>query len=163
DFAGSRIGAVGSVDVRTLAPRGALTLDLEVRTPDGLAAAVEKFSAPLAAALRGAAGRLLPANLHGVFGGDAQAAREAGIPDGVAFRINGSAGASGFDLKGVAELPLGDGSLAASLDRLAYSKVAVASRVDVHDGRALVEAAGLDRILDVDDRAGRLDFEALGR
>jgi AsmA-like C-terminal region/AsmA family len=162
DFAGSRVGAVGSVDIRTLAPRGAVTLDIEVRRPDGLAAAVEKFSAPLAAALRGAAGRLLPANLHGAFGGDAQAAREAGIPDGAAFRINGSAGAFGLDLKGVAELPLGDGLPAASLGRLAHSKVAVAGRVDVHDGRALMEAAGLDRLLDVDDRAGRLDFEALG-
>jgi hypothetical protein len=163
-FAGSSLAAAGSVDLRTLAPRGAITFDLDVGAPEAVAAAVEKFSAPAAAALRSAvAARLLPASLHGVVGGDAQAARAAGIPDGASFSINGGAGAFWFELKGAAELPPAEGSLAASLDRLAQSKVAVAGQVDARDGHALVEAAGLDQIVSVDDGIGRIDLQASGR
>jgi uncharacterized protein involved in outer membrane biogenesis len=162
DVAGSRLAAAGSVDIRTLAPRGAITFDLDVGAADAVAAAVEKFSAPAAAALHSATmGRLLPASLHGVIGGDAQAARAAGIPDGASFSVDGSAGPFWFDMKGAMELPPAAGS--PSFARIAPSKIAVAGNVDVRDGRTLLEAAGLDRLLSVNDRTGRVDFWVSGR
>ncbi len=162
DFGGARIAAAGSIDIRTLAPRSAITLDLDVNAPDGVAALVEKLSAPAAATLRRTAPRLLPARLRGSFAGDAQAAREAGMAAGLSFKIDGSAGAFALNLQGIAEVP-SDGSLLATFVQLDPAKVVVGGRIDARDGRALVEAVGLDRLLSVDDRAGRLDFKASGR
>jgi large subunit ribosomal protein L24 len=162
DFGGARVAAAGSIDIRTLAPRSAITLDLDVNAPDGVAALVEKFSAPAAATLRRTAPRLLPARLRGSFAGDAQAAREAGMAAGLSFKIDGSAGAFALNLQGVAEVP-SDGSLLATFVQLDPAKVVVGGRIDARDGRALIETVGLDRLLSVDDRAGRLDFKASGR
>ena len=162
DFGGARVAAAGSIDIRTLAPRSAITLDLDVNAPDGVAALVEKLSAPAAATLRRTAPRLLPARLRGSLAGDAQAAREAGMAAGLSFKIDGSAGAFAFNLQGVAEVPSG-GSLLAAFVQPDPAKVVVGGRIDARDGRALVETVGLDRLLSVDDRAGRLDFTASGR
>jgi uncharacterized protein involved in outer membrane biogenesis/tetratricopeptide (TPR) repeat protein len=162
DFGGARVAAMGSIDIRTLAPRSAIMLDLDVNAPDGVAGLVEKLSAPAAATLRRTAPRLLPARLRGSFAGDAQAAREAGMAAGLSFKIDGSAGAFALNLQGVAEVP-SDGSLLATFVQLDPAKVVVGGRIDARDGRALVEAVGLDRLLSVDDRAGRLDFKASGR
>ncbi len=162
DFGGARVAAAGSIDMRTLAPRSAITLDLDVNAPDGVAALVEKLSAPAAATLRRTAPRLLPARLRGSLAGDAQAAREAGMAAGLSFKIDGSAGAFALNLQGLAEVP-SDGSLLATFVQLDPAKVVVGGRIDARDGRMLVEAVGLDRLLSVDDRAGRLDFKASGR
>src|SRR5262249_49966069 len=142
DFGGTRVAAAGSFDMRTLAPRGAIRLDLDMRAADGVAMLVEKFSAPAAAALRGATSRLLPAQLRGSLAADAQAAREAGMAAGASLKIDGSAGAFAFDLQGVAEVPSG-ASLLTTFAQLGSARVVVAGRVDARDGRTLVEAAGL--------------------
>src|SRR5712671_1173407 len=162
DFGGARVAAAGSIDLRTLAPRSAITIDLDVNAADGVAMLVEKLSPPAAATLRRTASRLLPARLHGSLASDAQAAREAGMAAGAGFKIDGRAGAFAFELQGVAEVP-SDGSLLATFVQLDPAKVVVAGRIDARDGRTLVEAVGLDRLLSVDDRAGRLDFKASGR
>jgi len=162
DFGGARVAAAGSIDIRTLAPRSAITLGLDVNSPDGAAALVEKFSAPAAAALRRQASPLFPARLRGSLGGDAAAARAAGMAAGVTFKIDGSAGALALDLQGIAEMP-SDGSLLAAFVQPGPAKFAIGGRIDARDGRALAEAVGLDRLLSVDDRVGRLDFNASGR
>src|SRR5262249_49445134 len=143
-------------------PRGAIKLDLDMRAPDGVAMLVDKFNPPAAAALRRNASRLLPARLQGSLADDAQAAREAGMAAGARFKIDGSAGAFAFDLQGVAEVP-SDGSLLAAFVQPGPAKIVVAGRIDARDGRTLVEAVGLDRLVSVDDRAGRFDFKASGR
>ncbi|HKD30565.1 MAG TPA: AsmA family protein [Xanthobacteraceae bacterium] len=162
DFGGTRIAGAGSFDIRTLAPRGAIRLDLNMRAADGVAALVEKFSAPTAAALRGAAPRLLPAQLRGSLTADAQAAREAGMAAGASLKMDGSAGAFTLDLQGVAEVP-GGASLLATFTQLGSARIVATGHVDVRDGRTLVESAGLDRLLSVDNRAGSLNFKASGR
>src|SRR5579871_880885 len=162
DLGGTRVAATGGIDIRTLAPRGTIALDPDIRAPDGLTAVVEKFSAPAAAALRGNASRLLPARLQASLASDAQAVREAGMDAGTGFKISGSAGAFAFDLRGVAETA-NDGSLPATFAQLGSAKAVVAGRIDARDGRTLVEAVGLDGLVSVDDRAGRLDFKASGR
>jgi large subunit ribosomal protein L24 len=162
DLGGARLVAAGSIDMRTLAPKSAITLDLDVNAPDGVAALVEKLNAPAAAALRRNAPRLLPARLKGSLASDTQAASDAGMAAGLSFKIDGSAGAFALNLQGVTEVP-GDGSLLATFAQLDTAKLAVAGRIDARDGRTLVEAVGLDRLLSVDDRAGRLDIKASGR
>jgi tetratricopeptide (TPR) repeat protein len=162
DFGGARIAAAGAIDLRTLAPRGAITLDLDVRAADGVAALVETFNAPAAAALRRTPSRLLPARLRGSLANDPQAASEAGIPAGLSFKIGGNADAFAFDLQGVAEAP-SSGSLLAVLTQPAPAKIVAAGHIEAGDGRTLVEAVGLDRLVSVDERAGRLDFKASGR
>src|SRR3984893_7909649 len=159
DFGGARVAAAGSIDIRTLEPGGAITLDLDVRTPGGLAALLEKFNAPAPAALRRTPPRLLPAKLQGSLAGDAQAARDAGMPAGASFKIDGRAGALPFNLQGVTEVA-SDGSLLATFAQLGQAKVVVAGRVDAHDGRTLVEAVGLDRLVSGDNRGGWLEFKA---
>jgi uncharacterized protein involved in outer membrane biogenesis/tetratricopeptide (TPR) repeat protein len=162
DFGGARIAAAGAIDLRTLAPRGAITLDLDVRAPNSVAALVEAFNAPAAAALRRASFRWLPARLRASLANDPQAASEAGIPAGLSFKIGGKADAFAFDLQGVAEAP-GSGSLLAALAQPAPAKIVVAGHIEAGDGRTLVEAVGLDRLVSVDERAGRVDFKASGR
>jgi uncharacterized protein involved in outer membrane biogenesis/tetratricopeptide (TPR) repeat protein len=162
DLGGARVAAAGSIDIRTLAPRSAITLDLDMNAADGVAALLEKFSAPAAAALRRTASRLLPARLKGSFASDTRAARDAGMAAGLSFKIDGSAGAFAFNLQGVTEVP-SDGSLLAAFVPRDAAKVVVAGRIDARDGRTLVEAVGLDRLLSVDDHAGWLDFNASGR
>lgn len=162
DLGGARIAAAGAIDLRRLAPRGAITLDLDVRAPEGVAALVETFNAPAAAALRRTPSRLLPARLRGSLANDAQAANDAGIPAGLSFKIGGNADAFAFDLQGVAEAP-GSGSLLAGLVQPAPGKIVVAGHIETDEGRALIEAVGLDRLVSVDERAGRLDFKASGR
>jgi uncharacterized protein involved in outer membrane biogenesis/Flp pilus assembly protein TadD len=162
DLGGARVVAAGSIDMRTLAPKSAITLDLDVTAADGVAALVEKFYAPAAAALRRTAPPLLPARLKGSLASDAQAAHDAGMAAGASFKIDGSAGAFAFNLQGVTEVP-SDGSLLATFVGLDTAKVAVAGRIDARDGRTLVEAVGLDRLLSVDNSAGRFDFKASGR
>jgi uncharacterized protein involved in outer membrane biogenesis len=162
DFGGARVAAAGAIDRRTLGPRGAITLDLDVRAPDGVAALVETFNAPAAAALRRTPSRLLPARLRGSLANDPLAASEAGIPAGLSFKIGGTADAFAFDLQGVAEAP-GGGSLLATLAQSAPAKVVVAGHIEAGDGRTLVEAVGLNRLVSVDERAGRFDFKASGR
>jgi uncharacterized protein involved in outer membrane biogenesis len=162
DFGGVRVAAAGSIDTRTLAPRGAITFDLDVRAPDAVAALVEKFNTSAAAALRRTPPRLLPAKLKGSLANDAQVAREAGMPAGASFKIDGSGGAFAFNLQGFTEVA-GDGSLLATFAQLGQAKVVVSGRVDANDGRTLVEAVGLDRLVSVDNRAGWLDFKASGR
>jgi uncharacterized protein involved in outer membrane biogenesis/tetratricopeptide (TPR) repeat protein len=162
DFGGARLAGTGTLDVHTLAPRGTVSLDLDMRAPDGVATLVEKFNAPAAAALRRTPSGLFPAKLQASLANDAQAAREAGLPAGAGFKLEGSAGAYAFDVHGVADVA-SDGSLLASLAQLGSTKVVVAGRIDARDGRDLVEAAGLDRLVSVDGRPGSLDFKASGR
>lgn len=161
DFGGARVAAAGSIDIRTLAPRGAITLDLNMHSTEGVATLVETFNAPAAAALRRNTSRLLPAKLQGSLANDAQAAREAGMPGGASFKIDGDAGGFGFDLHGVTEAA-SDSSLLATFTNLGSAKVVVAGRVDARDGRTLVEAIGLDQLVSVDGGPGWLDLKVSG-
>jgi AsmA family/AsmA-like C-terminal region len=162
DFGGARVAAAGSFDIRTLAPRGAITLDLNVHSSDGVAALVETFSPPAAAALRRNESRLLPVKLLGSLANDARAAREAGMPAGAGFKIDGNAGGFAFDLRGVAEAA-SDSSLLATFTHLGSAKVVVGGRVDAGDGRTLMETIGLDPLVSVDGGPGWLDFKVSGR
>lgn len=160
DFAGARMTAAGSLDTRTLAPRGAATVDLDLRAPDRVAALVERFSGPAAALLRRAGG---PGALHGVYGGspDAGLAGAAGLTDGAPFTLNGHAGAFALDLKGAAALP--GGERLSLPERLAAAQLALKGRIDAADGAAFAQAAGLARLVRLEGGAGGLEFTARGR
>src|SRR5262249_59503639 len=119
---GPRAAGAGSSDIGTLAPGGATGPDPDMRAAEGVAPLVEKSSAPTPAALRGAAPRLLPAQLRGSLTADAQAAREAGMAAGASLKMDGSAGAFTLDLQGVAEVP-GGASLLATFTQLGSARI----------------------------------------
>ena len=161
DFGGTSVAAKGSIDISTRAPRGTVTLDLDVRALDGVASLLEKVAPQAAVELRRSGARFLPGKLQASLAVDAQAARAAGTPAGAKFKISGSAGTFALDLQGDAGMA-GDASALTDVAKLGAAKLDVAGRLEAQDGGALVALVGLDRLVAVDKGAGRLDLKATG-
>ena len=161
DFGGTSVAAKGSIDISTRAPRGTVTLDLDVRALDGVASLLEKVAPQAAVELRRSGARFMPGKLQASLAVDAQAARAAGTPAGAKFKISGSAGTFALDLQGDAGMA-GDASALTDVAKLGAAKLDVAGRLEAQDGGALVALVGLDRLVAVDKGAGRLDLKATG-
>ena len=77
--AGASVAAKGNIDISARAPRGTVTLDLDVRNLDGVAGLLDKFSpVPAAAELRRSGPRFVPAKLQASLAVDQEAARTRG-------------------------------------------------------------------------------------
>jgi tetratricopeptide (TPR) repeat protein len=161
DFGGASVAAKGNVDVSTRAPRGTVTLDLDVRTLDGVIALLEKVSPQAAAELRRSAPRFVPARLRGSLAVDAQAGRAAGTPAGAKFKVDGAGGSFAITLQGEAGMA-DDASTFADFARLGAAKLDLTGRLEAQDGGALIALLGLDRLVAVDKGSGRLDLKAAG-
>jgi uncharacterized protein involved in outer membrane biogenesis len=158
DFGGAALVVTGRIDVRTPSARGAVTLDLDARTLDGVAALMEKFSSQAAERLRRVAERLVPAKLHGSLVVEPDAAL---APTSAKLKIDGTAGGLRTDV--LAEAGLGSvGLTPADLAQLSVGQISVTSRVDAGDGGVLVELLGLDRLVVVDQQPGRFYVAADG-
>jgi uncharacterized protein involved in outer membrane biogenesis len=158
DFGGAALAVKGRIDSRAQSPRGALTLDLDARTLDGLTTLVEKFAPQTADQLRRSAGRLTPVALRASLAVDPGAA--ANTAANAKFKVDGRAGSFRVALQGDT-----GGADQFKLDNLAALKTAktgVSLRVDADDGSALAELLGLDRFIAVDKRPGRLVVAARG-
>ena len=158
DFGGAALAVKGRIDSRAQSPRGALTLDLDARTLDGLTTLVEKFAPQTADQLRRSAGRLTPVALRASLAVDPGAA--ANTAANAKFKVDGRAGSFRIALQGDTG---GDDQF--KLDNLAAlktSKTGLSLRVDADDGSALAEFLGLDRFIAVDQRPGRLVLAARG-
>jgi len=158
DFGGAALAVKGRIDSRAQSPRGALTLDLDARTLDGLTTLVEKFAPQTADQLRRSAGRLTPVALRASLAVDPGAA--ANTAANAKFKVDGRAGSFRIALQGDTG---GDDQF--KLDNLAAlktSKTGLSLRVDADDGSALAELLGLDRFIAVDKRPGRLVVAARG-
>jgi len=159
DFGGAALAVKGRIDSRAQSPRGALTLDLDARTLDGLTTLVEKFAPQMADQLRRSAGRLTPVALRASLAVDPGAA--ANTAANAKFKVDGRAGSFRLALQGDVG---GDGDQF-RLDDLAALKAAktgLSLRVDADDGSALAELLGLDRFIAVEKRPGRLVVAARG-
>jgi uncharacterized protein involved in outer membrane biogenesis len=156
DLGGAKLTLGGRIDTHEAAPRGTLTLDLDARRLDGLAVLVGKFSGPAADRLRRTAGRSLPVKLHTTLALDRDAA--GGSATSVKLKLLGSAGVFRLDLQGDA----GGTTLSTDLARLGASNIRVTGLVDASDGGALVELLGLDRLVTVNQRSGRLSLMLSG-
>src|SRR5262249_45268364 len=157
DFGGAALTAKGRIDGKAQSPRGAVTLDLDVRALDGGMAVLEKIAPQTAEQLRRASGRLTPATLQASLSVDPAAAGSANAK----LKVDGRAGTFRVALQGDA----GTASDAFKLENLATlgaAKVNLNGRLDADDGAALIEAIGLDRLVAVDKRPARLAVAAEG-
>jgi hypothetical protein len=159
DIGGARLAIGGRIDTHESVPRGSVTLDLDARSLDGMAALIGKFSGPAADRMRRVASHAVPVKLHASLALDRDAA---GAPPGstlAKLKLQGSAGTFRLDLQGDA-----DGSALASIDpaRLGGTKVHLTGVLDAADGGILVDMLGLDRLVTVNQRSGRLEVEVNG-
>jgi large subunit ribosomal protein L24 len=157
DIGGAKLAVGGRIDTHEAAPRGTMTLDLDARSLDGVAALVGKFSVPAAERIRRTAGRSLPVKLHTSLALDRDAA--AGGSSLAKLRLQGTAGLLRLDLQGDAGgVSLGSTDLAG----LGSTRVRLTGLIDANDGSALVDLLGLDRLVTVTQRWGRLTLEFNG-
>jgi uncharacterized protein involved in outer membrane biogenesis len=158
DFGGTALAVKGRIDSRTQSPRGALTLDLDARTLDGLTTLVEKFAPQTADQLRRSAGRLTPVALRASLAVDPGAAGNTAA--NAKFKVDGRAGSFRIALQG--DTGGDDQFKPDNLAALKTAKTGLSLRVDADDGSALAELLGLDRFIAVDKRPGRLVVAARG-
>jgi large subunit ribosomal protein L24 len=159
DIGGAKLAVSGRIDTHESVPRGAMTLDLDARSLDGMAMLIGRFSAPVADRIRRTASRSVPAKLHASLVLDRDAAGTSGASTSAKLKLQGSAGVFRLDLQGDA----GGGTLASiDLARLGSSKIRLTGLVDATDGSALVDLLGLDRLVTVTQRSGRLTLDLNG-
>ena len=157
DFGGAKLTLGGRIDTHESAPRGSLTLDLDARSLDGMAALIGKFSAPVAERIRRAASRSVPVKLHTTLMLEKDAAGASATL--AKLKLLGSAGVLRLDLQGEA----GGSDLAlADLTRLGSRKIRLTGLIDASDGGALVDMLGLERLVAVNQRSGRLTLALSG-
>ncbi len=160
DLGGATVAVKGEIGTGTPHSGGALTLDLDARTLDGIATVVDKFAPRTADELRRKASRLAPAKLIGSL--TVNPGTSASNNGGTAtFRVEGKAGTFNINMQGSANAS-SDAFTAANLSKLLSAKTSLTGRFEAGDGNALVEFLGLERLIAVDKRAGRLNFTASG-
>ena len=101
DLGGATVAVKGEIGTGTPHSGGALTLDLDARTLDGIATVVDKFAPRTADELRRKASRLAPAKLIGSL--TVNPGTSAGNNGGTAtFRVEGKAGTFNINMQGSA-------------------------------------------------------------
>jgi len=161
DIGGGKLAVGGHIDTHGAVPRGTMFVDIEARNLDGTTALIEKLSPAVAERIRRTAGRSAPVKLHTSLVLDQGAAGPAGGPGPsvATLKLAGTAGTFRLDLQGEAGGGVSD---LADLAKLGGSKLHLAGRVDAGDGRALIDLLGLDRLLSVSQRSGRLTLDMNG-
>jgi large subunit ribosomal protein L24 len=158
DFGGAALAIKGRIDSsRAQAPRGSLSLDLDAKALDGVAALLEKVAPQAAVELRRRAARFVPAKVQASLMVGSDVPRQAA---GAALKIDGSAGAFKVSLQGQTDST--EGFTLDAFSKLPASNAKLNAHLESGDGSALVELLGLDTLLAVDKRAGRLDVSASG-
>jgi uncharacterized protein involved in outer membrane biogenesis len=155
DFGGATLAVKGRIDAAPRSPRGALTLDVDARALDGVLMLVEKIAPAASEQLRRSASRLTPLTLRAVLGLDPAAADSTAAK----LKIDGRAGTLRVQAEASAT---GDTVTRGTLAALAAAKLEFSARLDGDDGGALIELAGLDRILMAEKRPARLTLAAKG-
>jgi large subunit ribosomal protein L24 len=159
NIGGAKLTVSGRVDTHEAAPRGTLALDLDARSLDGMAALVAKFSGPVADRIRRIASRAVPLKLHTSLALDRDAAAASGGSTVAKFKLQGTAGVLRLDLQGDAG---GSPLASADLAQLGSTKIHLTGAIDASEGGALVDMLGLDRLIMVNQRSGRLALELNG-
>ena len=157
DFGGAALAIKGRIDSRARVPRGSLTLDLDAKALDGVATLMEKVAPQAAAELRRRAARFVPAKVQASLMVGSDVPRQSAA---AAVKIEGSAGAFKVSLQGQTDST--EGFTLEAFSKLPASNTKLNAHLESGDGSALVELLGLDTLLVVDKRAGRLDVSASG-
>jgi large subunit ribosomal protein L24 len=157
DFGGAALAIKGRIDSRAQAPRGTLTVDLDAKTLDGVATLMEKVAPQAAAELRRRAARFVPAKVQASLMVGSDVPRQAAA---AALKIDGSAGAFKISLQGQTDKT--EALTLETLSKLPSGNAKLSAHLEAGDGGALVELLGLDTLIAVDKRAGRLAVSANG-
>jgi uncharacterized protein involved in outer membrane biogenesis len=148
-LAGAALDIKGRIDELSSRPSGRVTVDLDARALDGLAALAGKFAPQAADIFRRAAVHLAPATVHAVVTVE-QAATSGSTAK---LDLNGQLGLMRLVLNSEAD---GEPS------RLGAARLHIDSRLDADDGTALAALFGVDRLLGVDQLPGRATLSADG-
>jgi large subunit ribosomal protein L24 len=159
DFGGAALAVKGRIDGKAQTPRGALTLDLDARSLDGVIALVDKLAPRAADQIRRSSARITPVNLRGSLAVDPSASGAATV--NAKFKLDGHAGGFRLALQGDGAAT-SDAFKTYTLAALGSAKLNLSGRLEADDGSALVELLTLDRFVMVDKRPGRLAFTAKG-
>jgi large subunit ribosomal protein L24 len=149
DFGGATFNLNGRIASPFAGPHGAVTLDADARSLDGVLALLARFAPDAADTARSVAARLVPLKTHGTL----TLAGERGAAGPSKLVIEGTAGPMRMRLGAQAN---GDPSAPAALD------TRFEGELTADDGRALVQLLGLDRAVLIDKQAGRLSFAGQG-
>jgi len=149
DFDGASFNLNGRIESPFAGPHGAVTLNADARSLDGVLALIGRFAPEAAENVRSVAARLVPLKTHGTLtlAGDRGAASPSKLV------IEGTAGPVRLRLGAQAN---GDPSAPPTLDTRFEGELAA------DDGRALVQLLGLDRAVLVDNKPGRLSLAGHG-
>jgi uncharacterized protein involved in outer membrane biogenesis len=161
DLSGAALAVKGHIDTKTQSPRGAVTLDLNARSLDGITVLVEKFAPRAAEKLRRLAGRATPVALRASLTVEPMTSNSTGANSIAKYKIDGRAGTLRVALQGDTGVS-GDALKGGNLAALATGEVNLAGRLEADDGGDLVDLVGLERLIAVDKRPGRLTMAAKG-
>jgi uncharacterized protein involved in outer membrane biogenesis len=161
DLSGAALAVKGHIDTRTQSPRGAVTLELDARSLDGVTALVEKLAPRAAEKLRRLGGRATPVALRGSLTVEPTTGNGGGANAIARYKIDGRAGTLQVALQGDSGVA-GDALKGGNLAALAAGEVNLAGRLDADDGGDLVDLVGLERLIAVDRRPGRLTIASKG-
>lgn len=162
DFGGAAVTLNGQILSLTSSPQGTVTVDLDARALDGVAALVEKIDPARATEFRRRASRFIPAKARATLVVSGQAARSGAAPvRGAALTIDGSAGIYRVNLRGNVD-DIGDLIATRNFSQVVASKSNLIATLKADDGSALVELLGLEPVVVVDKRPGQIEVKASG-
>lgn len=154
DLADAAFNLNGRMEGALDMPRGTLAFDIDARSLDGTIAVLEKYLPQVAAPLRRAAARIIPLKTQVTLGIEPLLATEPQGPSKVRLALDGTAGALRVKLGAEAA-----GDVAAMI----LPDYHLDAQVSASDGSALSALIGLDRLINVDKRAGLFSITMRGR
>ena len=154
DLADAAFSLNGRMEGALDAPRGAVTFDVDARGLDGTAALLEKYLPRVAPPLRRAAGKITPLKTRVTLGIEPLFSTDPQGPSRVKLALDGTAGALRMKLGADAA-----GDIAALL----VPDYHLDAQISAADGTNLIALLGLDRVVNVDKRAGLLSVTMRGK
>jgi uncharacterized protein involved in outer membrane biogenesis len=151
DFAGATLEAGGRIEGPWSAPKGALTLEFDGRSLEGITALVEKFWPPAADTVGMLAPHLSPTKIRAAVNFDPTTADNRG-QEFARLRLDGRAGALRVAVVADARAGANANTVDARVD----------GRLDADDGAALARLIGLDRMVALAKGGGSLRFAVAG-
>jgi uncharacterized protein involved in outer membrane biogenesis len=151
DLGGAALDLNGRIDSVLTSPRGTLTLDIDAKRLDGLAAVLAKYVPQMEDSVRAVTPRFAPAKLGALLTVERA---ESGAGSKAELVVTGKAGAARINLTASA-----NGEVA----QAAAAEVGLNARVYGDDGAALLALLGLDQVVAVDKRPAALSATATGR
>jgi uncharacterized protein involved in outer membrane biogenesis len=147
DLADAAFDLNGRMEGALEAPRGTVTFDVDARGLDGTVALLSRYWPDATELLRHAALRIVPLKAHATLGIEPVSPTDPGGNSKVKLALEGSAAT--LRLKFAADA-------AGDLGALKLPEFRLDGNLSATDGAALIGLLGLDRVLNVDKRAGTL-------